>query len=108
MNFYRIAQEALNNVVKHAQAMQVSVSLNETQAPAGSNGSKLRIVKLIIQDDGVGFYSGNIQSSHLGIGIMHERATAIQAALVIVSEPGHGTLVSLTWRSEPETENQNE
>jgi signal transduction histidine kinase len=108
MNFYRIAQEALNNVVKHAQAMQVSVSLNETQAPAGSNGLKLRIVKLIIQDDGVGFYSGNIQSGHLGIGIMHERATAIQAALVIVSEPGHGTLVSLTWRSEPKTENQNE
>ena len=108
MNFYRIAQEALNNVVNHAQAMQVSVSLNETQVPTGSNGSKLRIVKLIIEDDGVGFYSGNIQAGHLGISIMHERATAIQAALVVVSEPGHGTLVSLTWRSEPEAENQNE
>ncbi len=108
MNFYRIAQEALNNVVKHAQAMQVSVSLNETQISTGLNSSSLRIVKLVIQDDGVGFYSGISLSGHLGLGIMHERATAIQAALVLVSEPGHGTLVSLTWRSKPEAENQNE
>ena len=79
MNFYRIAQEALNNVVKHAQAMHVSVSLNETQVPTESNGTSVRIVKLVIQDDGVGFYSGNIQSGHLGIGIMRERAAAIQA-----------------------------
>jgi signal transduction histidine kinase len=108
MNFYRIAQEALNNVVKHAQAMQVSVSLNEPPVPTESNGSSLRIVKLVIQDDGVGFYSGNIQSGHLGIGIMHERASAIDATLVLVSEPGHGTLVSLTWRSEVEPEVKNE
>ncbi len=108
LNFYRIAQEALNNVVKHAQAMQVSVSLNETQVPTVSNSLSSRIVKLVIQDDGVGFYSGNTQSGHLGIGIMNERATAINATLVLVSEPGHGTLVSLTWRSDMEAETQNE
>jgi signal transduction histidine kinase len=108
MNFYRIAQEALNNVVKHAQALHVTVSLNETQAPAVSNGPLGRIVKLIIQDDGVGFYSGNLKPGHLGIGIMRERAAAIKATLTLESEPGHGTLVSLTWNSESKPENQNE
>lgn len=108
MNFYRIAQEALNNVVKHAQAMHVSVSLNENQVPGGSNGTPGRIVKLVIEDDGVGFYSGTIQSGHLGIGIMRERAAAIQADLVLESQPGHGTLVYLTWNSEWKAENQNE
>jgi signal transduction histidine kinase/PAS domain-containing protein len=100
MNFYRIAQEALNNVVKHAQARHVSVSLNETQVPTGEAGSSERIVKLVIQDDGVGFYPGTIQAGHLGIGIMRERAAAIQASLSLESEPGHGTRVSLAWNSE--------
>jgi signal transduction histidine kinase/PAS domain-containing protein len=108
MNFYRIAQEALNNVVKHAQAMHVSVSLNESHFPVGSSGVSGRIVKLVIEDDGVGFYSGTIQSGHLGIGIMRERAAAIQADLILESKPGHGTLVYLTWNSEWKPENQNE
>jgi signal transduction histidine kinase len=108
MNFYRIAQEALNNIVKHAQAMYVSVSLNETQVPAGEDGSSERIVKLVIQDDGVGFYPGTIQAGHLGIGIMRERAAAIKAALTLESEPGHGTLVSLAWNSDMKPENIDE
>jgi signal transduction histidine kinase len=108
MNFYRIAQEALNNIVKHAQAMYVSVSLNETQVPAGEDGSLERIVKLVIQDDGVGFYPGTIQAGHLGIGIMRERAVAIKASLTLESEPGHGTLVSLAWNSDMKPENIDE
>ncbi len=51
----------------------------------------------MIQDDGVGFTSRNEDSSHLGIGIMRERAAAIQATLSLESEPGHGTIVTLIW-----------
>jgi two-component system nitrate/nitrite sensor histidine kinase NarX len=52
---------------------------------------------LVIQDDGVGYYMETVQSSHLGINIMRERAAAIGATLTFVSEPGHGTIVSLIW-----------
>ena len=105
MNFYRIAQEALNNVVKHAQALHVTVSLSETPLPVDVNGVPGRQVKLVIQDDGVGFYYGSEKPGHLGIGIMRERAAAIQATFSLESEPGHGTRVSLIWSSESKSGN---
>ena len=100
INFYRIAQEALNNVVKHAQAKHVTVSLSATPLPPDSNGVPRHEVKLVIQDDGVGFSSGDMRSDHLGIGIMHERAAAIQANLSLESQPGYGTQVTLIWSDE--------
>jgi signal transduction histidine kinase len=102
-SFYRIAQEALNNVVKHAQAKQVTVSLSETLFPPVATGGAKREVKLVIRDDGVGFYSNEEKSTHLGIGIMRERAAAIQASLALDSQPGYGTYVTLIWRSEAES-----
>jgi nitrate/nitrite-specific signal transduction histidine kinase len=86
---YRIAQEALNNVVKHAQAGRVSVSL--CYAPGDEE------VELGICDDGRGFDPTDIPPDHLGVGIMHERAEAIGAVLMIESRPGEGTRVSVTW-----------
>ena len=106
LGFYRIAQEALNNVIKHAQARLVSVSLSETQFPPDKNGQVGRKVKLVIQDDGVGFYMEAVQSSHFGINIMRERAAAIRAIFHLESEPGHGTLVSLIWDNDFKLENQ--
>jgi signal transduction histidine kinase len=108
ISFYRIAQEALNNVVKHAQAMHVSVSLSETQPLPDANCLTGSVVKLVIQDDGVGFSSGSAQSSHLGVSIMRERASSIKATLSIESEPGYGTLVSLIWCRESKSESQDE
>jgi signal transduction histidine kinase len=106
--FYRVAQEALNNVVKHAQARLVTVSLSEIQLPADSRDTITQQIKLVIQDDGVGFYSASEQSGHLGIGIMRERAAAIQADYSLESEPGHGTLVTLIWCKEVKLDNQHE
>jgi signal transduction histidine kinase len=99
MNFYHIAQEALNNVVKHSQAQHVVVRLTASPLPLDANGKPGYDVKLVIQDDGVGFYAESERASHLGLNIMRERAAAIQAALTLESEPGYGTLVSLTWCS---------
>jgi signal transduction histidine kinase len=84
---YRIAQEALNNVVKHAQANAVQVSLR------GRPGQ----VELHIGDDGRGFDPQSVPSDCLGLGIMVERAAEIGARLSIESEPGHGTQITVVW-----------
>ncbi len=102
INFYRIAQEALNNVVKHAQARQVTVSLSATPLPADSAVGGRHEVRLVIQDDGVGYSPGLEKSTHMGIAIMRERAAAIQARLTLESQPGHGTQVTLIGRTESE------
>ena len=97
INFYRIAQEALNNVVKHAQARQVTMSLSAIPLTPDASGSARHEVTLMVQDDGVGFSSGTERSTKLGIGIMHERAAAIQANLSMKSQPGYGTQITLIW-----------
>ncbi len=105
-SFYRIAQEALNNVVKHAQANLVSVSLSATPLTPNSSGGARHEVKLEIKDDGVGFSSMKDPSGQLGIGIMHERAAAIQASLSLESKPGYGTQVTVTWCNGSGTQNE--
>ena len=84
---FRIVQEALNNIAKHARARQVKVVL--TEAP--------RHVRLTVSDDGVGFDAarpaGNAPT--YGIVTMHERAEAVGACLRIVSAPGEGTRVEV-------------
>jgi signal transduction histidine kinase len=102
ISFYRIAQETLNNVVKHAQASQVSVSLSITPLAPDSEGMERHEVKLEISDDGVGFSTESQQSGHMGLGIMNERAAAINADLSIDSQPGSGTCVTLIWTREQE------
>ena len=84
---YRIAQEALNNVVKHAEASQVEVRLV----------SQPGRVKLLISDDGCGFDPRSVSPEHLGLGIMRERAAAIGAHLEIQSHPGGGTQIVVGW-----------
>jgi signal transduction histidine kinase len=86
---YRIAQEALNNVAKHSGAGQATVRL--------CCGPER--VALHIADDGRGFDVDGVPPTHLGVGIMRERAQAIGAELVIDSEPGRGTEVSALWAS---------
>ncbi len=94
--FYRIAQEALNNVVKHAGASQVEVSLRSASglAPAGESKHK---IELCISDDGRGFEAGNVPPVSLGLSIMRERAEAINATIEIKSQIGRGTQVIVVW-----------
>jgi two-component system nitrate/nitrite sensor histidine kinase NarX len=91
--FYRIAQEALNNVIKYARAGQVRLDLRLQPDSA----------RLVISDDGVGFNPETVGPTHLGLKIMRERAEAIQARLGIHSEVGHGTIITVTWH-DPESE----
>ncbi|TLN26657.1 GAF domain-containing protein, partial [bacterium] len=88
---YRIAQELLNNVAKHAQASKVSVRLSEM---AGQ-------VILRVCDDGKGFDLEGIPSGHMGLGIISERAAAIGATLDVDSSPGSGTMAAIYWNGEP-------
>jgi signal transduction histidine kinase len=90
---YRISQEALNNVVKHARASQVDVCLRCTPAMTGDWSA----VELEIRDDGRGFDPEDVGPDHLGLGIMRERAQAIGAHLQVETKAGRGTQVSLSW-----------
>jgi signal transduction histidine kinase len=104
---YRVAQEALNNVVKHSRARQVTISLHCTPLPSTEGGEKRgQKVELHVRDDGCGFDPNNVSPDHLGLGIMRERAQAIEARLEIESQPGEGTRVTMIWeeRKTPTTD----
>jgi signal transduction histidine kinase len=83
---YRIAQEALNNIMKHAQAHEVRVCLQ--YLPPEEE------VVLEIADDGQGFEMFNgAGKGRLGLQTMRERATLLGGDLQITSQPGEGTQV---------------
>jgi signal transduction histidine kinase/ligand-binding sensor domain-containing protein len=87
---YRIAQEALNNVLKHAQARRVVVSL--VQDP--------RRVTLEIADDGLGFDPSEAsRGGGMGLRGMRERAAEIGARLEVQSAVGSGTMVRVVWEA---------
>lgn len=92
---FRIAQETLINVVKHAQAQRAEVVLVRTDA-----GTRLRI-----SDDGCGFDLAATQASeprnHWGLEMMRERAEAVGARLRVASTGGQGTTVSVELGVEP-------
>jgi nitrate/nitrite-specific signal transduction histidine kinase len=90
--FYRVAQEALNNIAKHSGARQVELRL---ECQPGQ-------MDLTIQDDGLGFEADSIQPGHMGISFMHERASSIGACLSVESQAGQGTTVKLDWSSTQE------
>ena len=83
---YRITQEALNNIAKHAGASTVTVDL----------ACRLDRTVLQVSDNGSGFEPENVLPDRFGVGIMRERAQGIGAAIQIDSQPGHGTRISVT------------
>ncbi len=89
---YRITQEALNNVIKYAHAEEVRLELLQTDS----------FVEIAIRDNGIGFDRETVAANHFGLKIMQERAEAIGAALLIVSTPGGGTHVTVTWCDNPQ------
>lgn len=80
---YRIAQEALHNVAKHARARRVTLEL------VHGDGQ----VRLAVCDDGVGFDPGGPFPGHLGLESMRERAARLGGGLAVESSPGHGACV---------------
>jgi PAS domain S-box-containing protein len=82
---YRILQESLNNVSRHADAESVHISVEVTGD----------VLEMRVRDDGEGFEMGSA-SEHFGLRIMAERADAIGASLHVDSGLGEGTTVSVT------------
>lgn len=88
---YRIVQESLNNISKHAAPTLVTLELAR---PEGA-------VRIVIADDGRGFDPAKRAARSLGLTIMQERADAIGARLEIESEVGRGTRLSVLWPAPP-------
>ncbi len=84
---YRIAQEALNNIAKHADAQHISVRLRCADR-----------LTLSVQDDGAGFDPARVAPDRLGQRTMHERAQSIGARLTVESAPGQGTTIDVEWK----------
>jgi signal transduction histidine kinase len=89
---YRIAQEAMHNTIKHANASQVEMSLQ--LAPERTT--------LHISDNGRGFDAARVDGGHFGLRIMGERAAAVGATLHVASQPGHGTAITVIWNTATE------
>jgi signal transduction histidine kinase len=98
VSLYRIAQEALNNVVKHARASQVEVLLRCPDSD--DQGPGLVQIELTIADDGRGFEATQIPPDRLGLGIIRERTQAIGANLELQTQPGQGTRITVVWKAE--------
>ena len=82
---YRIVQEALTNVVKHAEASTVSILLVRRDASA----------TVVIEDDGVGFDPGGVKESSLGLEGMRERAELHEGRLTVETSPGAGATIAV-------------
>jgi signal transduction histidine kinase len=88
---YRIFQEALANIGKHAHASQVSVAIKQ-------NGNS---VSFQVEDNGSGFNPEEVESrpptsKSLGLAAMHERARMLGGLLDISSQQGRGTTIALS------------
>jgi PAS domain S-box-containing protein len=82
---YRIAQEALHNVVKHARATEARIALD-------SDG---QVFHLAVTDNGAGFDPSSVPSGHLGLEGMRARAERIGAQFSVTSQPGGGTRIDV-------------
>jgi signal transduction histidine kinase len=89
-NLYRIAQEAINNALKHGHCKNISIGL----------GAVDEEVILTVKDDGVGFPDGREYSSGMGLHIMNYRAKMIGASLDIRRGAGGGTIVICAFHNE--------
>jgi signal transduction histidine kinase len=92
---YRLCQEALNNIAKHAGACQVEIDLQHAASA----------IELNIRDNGSGFDPGQPPpAGHYGLTMMRERAEAVGIVLKISSQPGQGTSINIRWKEPKDKE----
>jgi two-component system nitrate/nitrite sensor histidine kinase NarX len=84
---YRVCQEALNNIAKHAKASRVEINLTQAET----------MIELSVRDDGQGFDPTQTFSGHYGLKMMRERAEAVGAHWSVTSRLGHGTEITVRW-----------
>ena len=89
---FRIAEEALRNVERHAQAAQVQLSLGPC---AAEDDGPAHRVRLAVSDDGLGFDTAQAPVGHFGLLGMQEQAALIAARLSLNSKPAHGTQLTV-------------
>jgi signal transduction histidine kinase len=100
---YRITQELLTNIEKHAQATSVEIQFGFQEPDSTYVRSSLHCracfncVRIVVSDNGCGFDSMSVTSDHMGLRIIRERAEGIGANLSIRSSPNQGTQVELIW-----------
>ncbi len=85
--FYRVAQESLNNVIKHSLASETTIMLRQSETG----------MALIVNDNGRGFDVHTVAATSMGLEIMEERASEIGASLTVDSAPNQGTRIVLSW-----------
>ncbi|MHC4984154.1 MAG: MASE3 domain-containing protein, partial [Planctomycetota bacterium] len=83
---YRIAQEAVNNSIKHAKAKAITITLE----------CRDRTIRLAVEDDGVGISASGADSKGMGMQIMRHRARSIGGSLSVGAGPRGGTVVACT------------
>ena len=84
VTLYRVLQEALTNIVKHAQASQVWVDLSVEE----------NTVNMTVQDNGIGFSEASSRSNGIGLAGLRERVTIAGGTLNVNSTPKRGTILS--------------
>jgi PAS domain S-box-containing protein len=89
VHLYRIAQEALNNAVKHGKATEVTMSLST------NNGQ----ITLVIEDNGIGIPENADKVKGMGLRVMNHRAAIIGATVTIESRPQAGTTVTCVFEN---------
>ncbi len=85
--FYRIAQEAMNNCVRHSSCVSIFISLMQVNSH----------IELAVRDDGCGFDTRESKVGHYGLSIMRERAETAQAIFVVDSQVGKGTCIRVQY-----------
>ena len=85
-HLYRIAQEAVNNALKHSQAQDIVIALTRQRG----------VLELKISDNGRGLTTG--KNRGMGLHVMRHRASVIGAELTIESKPGKGTAITCRWQ----------
>jgi len=85
LNIFRICQECLNNVIKHARASQLTLTISAQE----------KSIAIRIEDNGIGFLASESPEGHYGLANMKHRAEELGAKLTIRSAPGIGTAVDI-------------
>ena len=86
INIYRIVQEQLNNILKHARASDVCITLLQST----------RSIRLSITDNGVGFDTGKNQNG-IGLANIKSRAAIYNGAAIFTSQPGKGCVLKVEF-----------